>query len=477
MSHHPSLLWPWTAYVVAFLVLSLGLPALVSCSDSAAEPRSQATRTPPSKSSSSPAPSTAEEQTWGAPQQIADRRLERDLPSGVVRVRGGASTAVWVVPRSRRNATPARVEVSERRGSGEWTPPQVIAALARGFVEKVAVALGPRHLAAVAWTRNVGGRDSLMVNLRENGRWGRPKVLGEGEAGSVVIDGHGVITVAGLRTHTYPGKPFVARRVHGHWEPIQVMAQDGGIPELAVNRRGDLAMVWPTLEGVGVSTRRHGTCCWETTDLRSPFSYIEVARVAIDANGRALAVWALDEDDAAPRRKHLAWSRSFSDGTWTQTRYLDEQIKDAVYYDWLHLSMNSQGAAVAVWSGGGTRAARFAFDQGWTQPTTLPGSIYRSMMTTSGTAVAVLADGNGACTWMFQKPHSGRWRPGGPVPTGEQWDSPGNAQPGEPGEPSGSAPSGEPMDAHGSGQSMVLLYYDRPSLGSSYLDAPVLQGP
>ena len=363
-------------------------------------------------------------------------------------------TAVWVVPRSRPNATPGRLEVSERRGSGEWSPPQLIGTLARGFDGNVAMALGPHRMAAVAWTRGRGEHNSLVVNVREGGRWGRPHVLGEGEAGNVVIDGHGVITVAGLRyTRTGSGMPFVARRVHGRWEPTQVMAQDGEIPEVAVNRRGDLAMVWPTEEGVGVATRRRGTCCWETTDLRSPFYLIGVARVAIDANGQALVMWALSSEYGGPRRKHLAWSRSFSDGTWTKTRYLDEQIKDWVEYDWLSLSMNSQGAAVAVWTGEVTRAARFGFDQGWTHPTTLPGWIHRSMMTESGTAVAVLSDGDGDYMWMLQQRNGGRWRLGGPVP------------------------SGEPLDAHGSGQSMVLLSYTRPSLESSDLDVPVRRAP
>ncbi len=157
-------------------------------------------------------------------------------------------------------------------------------------------------------------------------------------------------------------------------------------------------------------------------------------------------MWALSSEDEWLRRKHLAWSRSRSDGTWTQTRYLDEQIKDAV--DYMSLSMNAHGEAIVVSSGQVTRAARFGFGKGWTRPTELPGWIHRSMLTESGTAVAVLFSGDGRDNWMLQE-SNGSWRLGGRVPSGEQ------------------------LDADGSGQRMLLLYYNRPTLGSSDLDLPV----
>jgi hypothetical protein len=202
----------------------------------------------------------------------------------------------------------------------------------------------------------------------------------------------------------------VSRDEAGHWEPPQRLAHGGTSVDLVVNRRGDVGAVWSTAEGVGVAVRQRGVGCWRTTPrIRSPFAFADGPRMALDDRGRALVMWGRVLDDG-PAPLYLAWSRMRPDGSWTPAGYLGRRRPNGV--DYVGLSMNARGQAVAVWKGAyGTEAARFEFGHGWTRPSTLdPGYYGPPYVAADGTAIAVLWS-----RWLFQRP-GGPWRRGGAFP-------------------------------------------------------------
>lgn len=359
-----------------------------------------------------PVPAASSRPRWGPPELLSRDRssLDDSFPAEVM-VRGRATTAVWEA----HEAVGSRVrvvKVADRRASGGWTRPYVVARRS-GETYGLASALGPRGMVVVVWTEFVGGHDTVVERHRENGRWSPVRALGDNRGGggwSVVVGPRGAITVAWENWRSESNINVVSRDDAGHWETPQQLAHGGASVSLVVNRRGDVGAVWSTGEGVGVAIRRHGVGCWRTTPrIRSPFLYADDPRLALDGRGRALVVWGRVLDDgSAPR--YLAWSRMRSDGSWTPTRYLGRRRPNGV--DYVGLSMNARGQAVAVWKGMyGAEAARFEFGHGWTRPSTLASGDYGPpYVAADGTAIAVLWS-----RWLFQHP-GGPWRSGGVFP-------------------------------------------------------------
>jgi len=326
-------------------------------------------------------------------------------------VRGRATTAVWEAHETVGSRVRV-IKVADRHPDGSWSRPRIVLRRSGNGIYSFASALGPRGMVVVVGNQFIRGRNTVVERHRENGRWSPVRALGDfhgGEGWSVVVGPRGVITVAWDNWRSRSNINVVSRDEAGHWETPQQMAPGASV-DLVVNRRGDVGAVWSTGEGVDVAIRRRGVGCWRTTpQIRSPFAYAEGPRMALDARGRGLVVWGRVLDDG-PAPRYLAWSRMRPDGSWTPTRYLGRRRPNGV--DYVGLSMNARGQAVAVWKGMyGTEAARFEFGHGWTRPSTLdPGYYGPPYVAADGTAIAVLWS-----RWLFQRP-GGPWRHGGVFP-------------------------------------------------------------
>ncbi len=306
----------------------------------------------------------------------------------------------------------------------------------------------------MAWTENdaEGAASRVLAAYRANDRWRAPHDLGAGEIGDVVIADDGAATVA----WTEPGDSYgsaarVARLVDGQWGPGEVVAGDAASPELTVNRRGDLALVAATIQGVSVALRPRASGRWgPPTSLRG-IPYSENPHIGIDDRGRALVIWARSPEEENVVRKHIAWARTKNDGTWSTVQYLDLRTHKEVVGDELGFSMNPRGEAVAAWSPdsldeGGFKVARFTFRDGWTSPRRLADFAYEptALLTDSGSAVVTLNFADQP-DWVYQHPGAD-WTPGGRLV------------------------SNNPLDAYGDGQQMAVLYRAGPHLTARFLD-------
>ena len=386
--------------------------------------------------------------TWGAAQHIADRQLDPDAPTGLLRVRGRASTAVWEVPEKGRYAY-SRIEVSSTTSHGHWGRPATVVPRGKGSIGSLDLALGPAHMAALAWNRT--DDPSVMVRTRTgpDARWGRAKVLGRGGSAQLAMDAHGVISATWLGNRGITA----ARRIHGRWEQPQILGRYGGDPDIAVSKRGDVAVAWPTEHGVGVAVRRSGTKAWSTpTFIRSSIAYPGDVGIAIGDHGRALVMWVRSEEEADYASRYIGWAQSTPATGWSNAGYLDVRPRRDALGGEIDLSMNPRGQAVAVWtSEPGVRATRFDFQHGWADPMSPARDAYgpTAFMTDSGTALIVLNNHfmERGRDWGYQQGNGG-------------WAM------------SGALTKGDPLSSDGHSQRLGILYYVRPHLIARTLEIP-----
>jgi hypothetical protein len=362
---------------------------------------------------------------WGPPQRVTDHRVsDLDLPTGIIRLRGPAAWAFWVSPASRHGV---QVEASSRGPKGRWSPAVVIGPpVPRTVIYENDPTVGRDGSPALARTlRHIrSDRETVMIALRRRGYWDVPRELGEGNVGRVVSDERGDVTIVWT---AWSGEVKVLRVAQGAWQPPYVVAHNGTNPDLAVNRRGDLAVVWATSTGVGVSTRLRATGAWQPPTPMRTVRFPDDPRVVIDGRGRALTLWSRSHEEESYGRNHLSWASTRPDGSWTSPRYLDERPPRRVLGDAISLSMNSRGQALAGWyreaaSGSSFRVARFRFGRGWTRPERVANAAYdpTALMTDAG--VAIIAKPGLAPGWIQQLPR-GRWNVGGKLIDGDLVDS------------------------------------------------------
>ena len=290
--------------LMALAVMTFGAACSSGPDTSQAPPKaSQQTKpqTPTSSSSpatGSPTPGTASSTdalAWGPPEQVtAPRFADSDGPVAIIRVRGAATWAFWIAAGGRGRS---QVEASNRGVDGHWSTPAVIGPTSKGYIYRLEAGLGPHGTAAVAWTspNGNGNHSTVKVAYRTGGRWRAPHDVGQGEVGGVVIDNSGHVTVvwAARPSSADVGNLInVSRLADGHWQPPEVLTKRGWEPDVATNSRGDLASVWATDHGVGVSMRRSDTATWDAPTAIPGLQYPDDPRIVIDGRGRALALWA-----------------------------------------------------------------------------------------------------------------------------------------------------------------------------------------
>ena len=218
-----------------------------------------------------------------------------------------------------------------------------------------------------------------------------------------------------------------------------------------MNSHGDVAAVWATGGGVGVSVRRHSTGNWADPSSIAGPSHPEVTHVGIDDRGRALAMWSIGTNEDFPARKHLSWTQTTDGKAWTPGRYLDTRTRADVDGETMALSMNARGQAVAAWGPGSGRfrVASFTFATGWSVPQE-PGDYAVNptvLMTGSGSEIVVTGIAT-APEWIHRRPAT-QWTLGGKL-----------------------TPQGT-LDADGDGQRMAVLY----RIHHGVLTARVLNAP
>jgi len=183
-------------------------------------------------------------------------------------------------------------------------------------------------------------------------------------------------------------------------QPVQ-QEPGGTAPRIAMNPSGDTLVVWSQeeeeLERLWSShTDAGGT--WTTPEpiQDTPASYLRVADLAIDVVGNGLAVW--DED-----QRTRVWVNRFSAGMgWQGAELLDATAVDASAP---RVAMDADGNAIAVWlrTDDATQkvwASRYTLASGWGSPELISGTA----ASCDDPRIAVGASGDAVAVWNQSDP-------------------------------------------------------------------------
>lgn len=249
--------------------------------------------------------------------------------------------------------------------AGAWSAPAAVPGSTTAFPFPLTAAIGTDGTAAVAW-RAGGDRPAtarVRVAVRDPGRGWSTSTLSGDRAGvtgpRVAVDGRGRVVVVWVSMHRRRDLathgPFRVRVVmrdrHRRWQPARTLGRSTAftyaLPDVAVDARGDAVVVWRGSHRRGDGSRRsaviaaaraRGGAFGRPVALRDAGDGPRVApRVAIDAHGRAVAVWTA----GVAARVRYATAHA---GTWSRGRDLGQSPGSAPV-----VAMDTAGAATVAW--------------------------------------------------------------------------------------------------------------------------------
>jgi hypothetical protein len=214
----------------------------------------------------------------------------------------GRAFAVW----QRSTNTGWAVQEAQRSPSGGWTIPVNLSASGQ-LALYPSLAVDGQGDAAVAWDHIVANHDLVQATTRKaGGAWSAPReLLGPNEEGrdaQVALDGQGDAVVAWDQLVS-GGNEFAVESVaqqagSGTWgtrEQISPSSQTEPEVTLAVDPAGDAVATWGLGSGSGEvvqAVQRSPQGAWSApVDLSTPADELPRPEVAIDARGDAAVVW------------------------------------------------------------------------------------------------------------------------------------------------------------------------------------------
>jgi hypothetical protein len=217
-----------------------------------------------------------------------------------VAIRASRATAVWMALGDRHTA----IETSSRAIDGAWGPAETISG-AIGNASSPVVKVDDAGEAVAAWRWSDGAFLVVQAAARSGGgAWSAPEVLsGPGRSASqplLAMDADGDALVAWLRFNgSWTAAQVVSRPASESWGNARNLSERGGNArrlDIAMNLRGDAIVTWTqTLLTAGAdlysSFRKAGSEAWARTQVTENWYGLD-ARVALDEQGNATAVWA-----------------------------------------------------------------------------------------------------------------------------------------------------------------------------------------
>ena len=258
----------------------------------------------------------------------------------------GDTVAVWQYYRADGRTA---VQAATRPAGGPWST-QYLSALTGGRDALYPdVAVDAAGNAVAVWQRSDDqGKTFVQAATRPAGDvWSEPQRLAPDESVDrlqVAMDGQGnALAVwsseAGVRTASRPAG--------GMWSPAQKIPTAGGFSEFALNRQGDAVVVWNegrVIKSVSRSAQGEWTpavaVSGNDVELQSP-------QVALDARGKAVAVWKRDASRNGGPRTVQAAVRPPGETTWGTASDLSSADQIAATP---RVAMDGQGNALAVWA-------------------------------------------------------------------------------------------------------------------------------
>ncbi len=319
----------------------------------------------------------------------------------------GNAIAVW----TRFNGTNYIVQGAVRQaGSGVWQAPVDLSVAGQSAVGPQ-VAVDPQGNAVAVWIRFSGTHEVVQSAVRPaaNGVWQAPvdvSVTGADAATPQVgVDPQGNAVAVWARSN---GPNFIVQGAvrpagSGVWQiPVDLSAVGGNAlsPQVAVDPQGNAVAVWERLIGTHVlvqgAVRPAADGLWQASvDLSAAGQDGRGARVALDPQGNAVAVWHRSNGANAIVQGAV---RTAGSGVWQTPVDLSAAGGDAQEPG---VSLDPQGNAVAVWRRyNGTNdivqgAVRAAASGAWQAPVDLSAA----GLSAFGPQVALDPQGNAVAVW------------------------------------------------------------------------------
>jgi hypothetical protein len=279
-------------------------------------------------------------------------------PKVAIDQQGDAITLWTLLDESEQN----RVRASARPAGGEWQAPVEISPGGRNAYGP-AVAFGPHGEATASWNLYIGGDSTAQVSSKPpGGEWQAPVDLSEAgrSAGTpkVAFDAHGDAVAVWALLFDCPGCSFngeviqaAYRPAGGGWQAPVDISEGGKKAEgarVAVDAQGDAVAVW---ERVGES----GCCVIQSAsrpaggEWQAPVQLSEgepnagVPSLAVDPGGDAIALWTARDESEEIR---VQASARPAGGEWQAPVNVSEAGRSSLEQG---VAVDAHGDAVAVW--------------------------------------------------------------------------------------------------------------------------------
>jgi PKD domain-containing protein len=293
----------------------------------------------------------------------------------------GDTTVVW-----ERYAGANRIflQAAYKPAGEAWQTPVDIGEVKTMWAPEPWIAVDEQGEATAVWT-NAGVIES--AHRATGGSWGAPVPISDAKSESytpeAAVNAQGDATAVWMH---YDGSRYVVesayRPVGGSWEaPTLVSApgEEGGNPHIALGAQGDSTVIWRGESGGEEAARasyRSPEGDWgEPVDVSVPGDQVQFPRVALDAKGNAIAVWASDTHELGGHTVVLAAYRPAGEG-WGDPTLVSAEGENAFPSD---VAFDTSGNSAVVWSrSNGTndvlQAAYRPSGGSWEEPIDLSGA-------------------------------------------------------------------------------------------------------
>ena len=347
--------------------------------------------------------------TWGAPARVPGTRGVGEFRLAIAG--DGERVLVW---------TTGRVVKAARQAPGSaWTEPAVLHRTRDGVLPAyVDLAVNQRGRAVVAW--QTADDDADLERLRSRaqavigdatGRWSAVRTLSsraDAALPEVAVDRHGRATVAWAeRVGRRSWVVTASHEVGEGWGASAALSRrtgDAGIPHLAANAAGEVAVAWYVRgdDFTAIRLRRwDASSGWlraaTVPDVRVDIWWVDAA---MDGDGTVTVAWS--------NEAHAVWSATQDgSGAWSRQRIAPV---GSVYYG-MTVVVNPLGDTLVGWQakGGASHPVQVAHRpraSGWGGAVVLsavPGNAY-------GPALAISRHGDAVAAWTFERGRTGATR-------------------------------------------------------------------
>ncbi|WP_382163592.1 hypothetical protein [Hydrogenophaga sp. ANAO-22] len=292
---------------------------------------------------------------WGAPQVIDDHSGNATEPQIAVDSAGNA-VAIWV----RENIVSRRGLVAASYTAGTWGAPQDVEGNA-GHARAPQIGMDASGAARAIWIQHDGNFERVRSARLQGGSWdstGSSIDGGTGDASDAQIQVFANGSALAVWTQISAGVPRVwHNRFNGvGWSTADLLDDNNtsfslGAPALAADATGNTLAVWSQGTATTSSTvyaRRYAGGTWGAAEVLSGGGTDNSARarVAMNANGTATAVWQESLADGLQ-----TWARRrVGAGAWGAAVRLDTPLGASDSEGEPQVAMDPAGNATVVWS-------------------------------------------------------------------------------------------------------------------------------